>query len=179
MIGLRSRVPSRSVILAIGILVVAACSGGPDDGAAAQPVDDVEIADGSDGSDPSGDVEAADDEPIEEAATVAAVDERTPAIDLDLPAIELETPVSGEGPRPELRWSPVDDASSYLVVLRADVDGAASWAWRGTATSVPVGPVEQPGLGAPEVREGMTWSVLAFDADDEPVAQSLERPIAP
>ncbi|MCC5948039.1 MAG: hypothetical protein JJT89_06240 [Nitriliruptoraceae bacterium] len=149
---------------------------------------DVEVATESEEPDATT-VEEADDGAVDRAddADVAdEVDEPTadavevaPAIDLDLPGIELLTPASGEGPRPELRWAEVDGASSYLVVLRRDADGAASWAWRGTGTSVPVGPVEQPGLGAPEVEAGMSWSVLAFDAADEPVAQSRERSIAP
>lgn len=134
-----------------------------DEGPAPGAPRDPDAADGADG----------------EADTDAMVDEAVPAIDLELPGIDLLTSTSGAGPRPELRWDAVDGADSYLVVLRRDLDGPASWAWRGTATAVVVGPVEQPGLGAPQVEDGMTWSVLALDADNVPIAQSQERPIGP
>ena len=120
-----------------------------------------------------------------EAAADAAADAAAPAtevaaaLDLGLPGITLLTPPAGEGPRPVLRWEPVPDADSYLVILRADVEAAASWVWRGTDTQIRVGFVTDPGLGGPEVQPGMVWSVLALDGEQVPVAQSAERSITP
>lgn len=116
-----------------------------------------------------------------EADRVTPVDagEIAPVLDLDLPGVTLVTARHGEGPRPVLRWEPVPDAANYLVVLRDGVEAPASWVWRGTNVEVQVGFGDRPGLGGPEVRPGMVWSVLAFDADDAPIAQSDERPIAP
>lgn len=123
--------------------------------------------------------ETAEPEVVEEEPSEPEAEEGPPAFELDLPGIELLTPMSGEGQRPVLTWDSVDGAASYLVVLRAAPEAPASWLWRGDRTEIRVGFVTDPGLGGPEVRDGMVWSVLAFDADDVPLAQSGQRPIAP
>jgi hypothetical protein len=107
------------------------------------------------------------------------VTEGAPRPDLGLPAVTLLTPSTGQGPRPVLEWEPVDTAVTYAVSVYAGAGEPARWSWRGTATSVRVGFVDDPSVGGPNVVAGMTWSVLALDADDEPVAQSNERPLGP
>lgn len=140
-----------------------------------------EVADppAEDDPEPTPDPEDGAEEPDEPEAAPSEAEQLPPALELELPEITLLTPGSGEGPRPVLSWEPVPDAATYLVLLRSEPDGPAVWAWRGEDTEIRVGFVEQPGLGGPEVDEGMVWSVLALDADDLPVAQSGERPIAP
>jgi len=117
--------------------------------------------------------------PPQEEAPLPAVEEGAPALALDLPGIELLTPTGGGGERPVLSWASVEGTASYLVVLRADPEAPASWLWRGDRTEIQVGFVTDPGLGGPEIRDAMVWSVLAFDADDVPIAQSGQRSIAP
>lgn len=94
--------------------------------------------------------------------------------------IELRTPTEGEGLRPTLRWVAVDGADLYGVYLY-DPDGAVYWTWRGEGTEVPVGgsPRLDDDAPGPRVTPGMTWAVVAWDADLLPVAASAERPIGP
>lgn len=115
----------------------------------------------------------------EEASTVADEPEGPPRPDLGLPEVVLTTPQAGEGPRPLLTWEPVDGAATYAVTVYAGAGEAARWSWRGEETSVRVGFVEDTTVGGPNVIEGMTWGVLALDGDDEPIAQSNERPLDP
>ena len=137
--------------------------------------------DGSASDDPPADatveeVEPAADEP-DEADEAAAAGPARP--DLELPGVELTAPASGQGPRPELTWEPVDDAATYAVTLYAGPEAPAVWSWRGEDTSVRVGFVDDATAGGPNVTEGMTWAVIALDADDEPIAQSEQRRIGP
>lgn len=98
---------------------------------------------------------------------------------IDVGLVELTTPVTGGGPRPVLSWEPVDGAAVYAVVVH-DVDGAPYWGWELEDTSVRLGLEERPDSApGPRVAEGMTWSVVAYDADWLPLAASERRPIAP
>lgn len=97
-----------------------------------------------------------------------------------LPPVELSTEQSGGGDRPLLEWVPVEGVDVYGVYLYAP-DESIYWTWQGYETSVFVGgetqlPDSMPG---PSVVDGMTWSVVGFDADFLPVAVSDVRPIAP
>lgn len=123
-------------------------------------------------------VDVAGEEP-EKASSVADAPEGPPRPDLGLPEMVLTTPQAGEGPRPVLTWEPVDGAATYAVTVYAGAGEAARWSWRGQETSVRVGFVEDTTVGGPNVIDGMTWGVLALDSDDEPIAQSNERPLAP
>jgi hypothetical protein len=94
--------------------------------------------------------------------------------------IVLRTPTSGGGERPLLEWERSAGAEHYVVFLYAP-SGEAYWVWSGDDTSVHVGGEPQlgPGSPGPNVVEGMSWAVIAYDADMVPVAVSERRPIAP
>lgn len=129
------------------------------------PAPDDAVSDGAEDT-----VEPVDEEPEE-------VQEGEPRLALDLPGIVLETPAAGGGRSPELSWQPVDGAARYSVTIYRDGE-RAYWGWRGQQTSVIVG--EEVGTAAgPWIEPGMTWTVMAFDADGEMIAQSGERPIEP
>lgn len=82
--------------------------------------------------------------------------------------------------RPLLAWAPVDDAVLYSVTVTAPT-GEAYWAWQTDATSVHLGgdPRLDDDQSGPSTLPGMTWSVIAFDADDRPVAASVEAVLHP
>lgn len=92
----------------------------------------------------------------------------------------LTTPTSGGGIRPVLAWDPVNGADWYGVYLYAP-NHKLYWSWQGRESSVPVGgrpKLNDDSLG-PSVVVGMTWSVIAYDAQDLPIASGGPRPIAP
>jgi hypothetical protein len=92
----------------------------------------------------------------------------------------LTTPTSGGGIRPVLAWDPVDGADWYGVYLYAP-NHKLYWSWQGRESSVPVGgrpKLNDDSLG-PSAVVGMTWSVIAYDAEDLPVASGGPRPIGP
>ena len=134
---------------------------------------------GGDGSTPSG---ASTTLPGGSVATTAPeVDQPGPPMFAGLDgAIVLQTPASGGGERPLLEWEPSAGAEHYVVFLYAP-SGEAYWVWSGDDTSVHVGGEPQlgPGSPGPDVVEGMSWAVIAYDADMVPVAVSERRPIAP
>lgn len=89
------------------------------------------------------------------------------------------TPVSGGGARPVLEWEPVDGTDDYVVMVHA-ADDAPYWSWSTSDTQVRVGLTDRPDTApGPRVAEGMTWVVVARDADGLPIATSPRRPIAP
>ena len=95
--------------------------------------------------------------------------------------IELLTPEQGAGAYPLFEWTAVPDAAFYLLFV-FDTDGVTYWAWDGTATSVYLGGLDQPptpGSMGPVLDAPMSWAVIAFDAADNLIASSAERPIAP
>ena len=94
--------------------------------------------------------------------------------------VVLKTPSSGGGSRPLLEWEPVTGADHYGVYLYAP-GGDIYWAWTGRETSIHVGgePQLREGAPGPRVAEGMSWAVIAYDADLLPTAVSELRPIAP
>lgn len=94
--------------------------------------------------------------------------------------VEQLTAPTGEGDRPLLSWEPIDEASTYLVIVY-DADGAAYWSAITEQTEVYVGgplpiPAERTG---PRVSSGFTWAVFADDADGALLAASGRRPIEP
>ncbi len=97
-----------------------------------------------------------------------------------LDRIRLLTPTSGNGPRPVLQWEAADGADRYGVYLY-DSEGELYWSWQGRETKIPVGGrprLVENALG-PRVAEGMTWTVIGFDAEQLPVAAGGSRSIAP
>ena len=97
-----------------------------------------------------------------------------------LDRITLITPLSGGGTRPVMEWEPFEGADRYGVYLYAPGD-RLYWSWQGRETSVPVGgfpQLREDALG-PSIADGMTWMVIAYDADQFPLAASELRPISP
>jgi hypothetical protein len=95
--------------------------------------------------------------------------------------VTLLTPKQGGGIRPVLRWKPVPDTATYLLVVQ-DTKGRAYWSWQGTKTEVPMGGGEKPsrpGSGGPRVARGYRWIVSAYGASGELLAISKLRPISP
>lgn len=104
---------------------------------------------------------------------------------IDAPGIETTVelvgpPTTGAGSIPTFEWSAVDDASVYRLAVMDD-DGAAVWAWEGSATSIILGavPGREEGDGGPILTSGSTWSVVALDADGHVIAVSALRPVSP
>jgi hypothetical protein len=97
-----------------------------------------------------------------------------------LEGIALLTPTEGGGTRPILEWEGVEGADRYGVYLY-DQEGKLYWSWQGRETSIPVG--GKPRLGedalGPQVSAGMSWTVIAFDADQAPLAAGGPQVIAP
>lgn len=142
--------------LVAALLLLGACSSGGDD----------------DSSTP-------EDAPTETTEPAVEVDPRYEALIGALGSIELTTDESGGGDRPVLSWEPVADAANYRVVV-LDADGQPYWGWTTTETELVVGAVERPeGAPGPRIAEGMSWSVIADDADGIPIAVSARQPIAP
>lgn len=119
-------------------------------------------------------------DPDSPAAETVVEDELSAGALMGLPGIELFTPVSGSGTRPILEWGAVDGAAYYMVSIRT-LEGAGYWAWRTADSSVPVGghPRLNEAAVGPRVAPGMLWSVVAFDSEDNLIAASNHRPIAP
>jgi hypothetical protein len=173
----------RIVTLSVAALLLVGCSevftellGDEEDGGDTEVVE--EPSDVGDTGSPEEDSDTVAEDP-DEASPVAEAPDGPPRPDLGLPDVVLTTPRSGEGPRPLLTWEAVDGAATYAVTVYAGSGEPARWSWRGEGTSVRVGFVEDTTVGGPNIIDGMTWSVIALDGDDEPVAQSNERPLAP
>jgi hypothetical protein len=169
-------------------LIVSACSGSGGDADPEASADTVAPAqqDSTD-STPVADDEAGD--PTTPADPPAAPSESTPEQpvlsteplfgDFDQ-SIELLTSFEGGGIRPTLEWTEVAGVDHYGVYLYAP-SGAVYWAWRGRTTSIVVGgePRLADAAAGPSVSNGMTWAVVAYDADLLPLAVSPAAPIAP
>lgn len=94
--------------------------------------------------------------------------------------LDLVTPTSGGGIRPELEWEPFPGADHYSLYLYAP-DGSVYWVWSGMGTSVHVGgePQLRDGAPGPSVIGGMSWAVMAHDANQIAIAVSARRSISP
>lgn len=98
---------------------------------------------------------------------------------VDVPEIDQLTPTTGVGGRPLIEWSAFDDAHAYeLTVFGAG--GTIYWSAVGPETSIYLGgaPASDQSPG-PQIQDGMTWAVVALDADGNVIAQSRIRPINP
>ena len=98
----------------------------------------------------------------------------------NLDPVTLLTPTSGSGRRPLLEWTPVAGADHYGAYLYAP-SGAIYWAWSGRRTAIHVGgePQLRDRAAGPSVSRGMTWAVIAYNADMLPIAASELRSISP
>lgn len=100
---------------------------------------------------------------------------------IGLPGITLLTPTENAGVKPLFEWSPVEGADWYSLVL-TNSEGKNYWAWMGSKTSIYLGgTTTQPDDNAagPILQPGMTWAVIAYDADGKILAASHIRPISP
>lgn len=181
--GRRGRVAARTLgpVLA-SVLLLVACD---DDPSPSEPADaaDVEV---DDEVAPEEEAAATDDAGAEDDVDAAASDaaqEQPPRVPVpDVAPIELLTPVAGGGAWPQLDWEPVADGERYRVRVYGP-DGRAFWGWMGTDDQVIFGGFprtpEDGSAVTPQVLDGMSWSVIAFDADGRIVGQSGERPLEP
>jgi hypothetical protein len=179
--------PVASTILAFA-LVAAACSGGGGDAdSEASPDIDPPAEQDSTATTPVSDEEATD--PTTPTGPPATTPDSTPGTtpisteplfgQFDQ-SIELLTSSEGGGIRPILEWTEVAGVDHYGVYLYAP-NGAIYWAWRGRTTSIVVGgePRLADAAAGPSVSDGMTWAVVAYDADLLPLAVSPAAPISP
>jgi hypothetical protein len=94
--------------------------------------------------------------------------------------LELFTAASGGGTRPLLEWSNVEGADTYSVVVY-DPEGTPYWQALTDETSIYVGGSiqlleDRPG---PRISVGSSWSVVALDGDQLPLAISGIASIGP
>lgn len=123
--------------------------------------------------------------------TPAAVDTAPPSSDteptadiaatrdaLALDALTLD-PADEGGSHPTLSWQPVDGADSYWLVVH-DADRRPYWSWTGSVTTVRFGGGDRAETNqTAALHDTMTWSVIALDAEGNPIALSDEAPLTP
>ena len=98
-----------------------------------------------------------------------------------LTTIELLTASSGAGEKPLFEWSPVDGAAQYSLFLQF-TDGQPYWSWLGNSTSVYLGGSAEPppaDAAGPILLDGMSWAVIALDAEGNVIASSNLQSISP
>lgn len=98
-----------------------------------------------------------------------------------LATVELLTPSSGAGSKPKFEWSSVDGAAQYSLFLQFS-DGQPYWSWTGSSTSIYLGGLDSAppeDAAGPILLEGMSWAVIALDADGNVIASSNLQTISP
>lgn len=122
------------------------------------------------------------------ASTNQAPDQTTPPNDrplvLAVPSgeatITLDTPESGGGKHPLLKWSELDGTAYYGVYIYAP-SGDAYWFWRGETNEIFVGgsiQLDDDAMGFAITAE-MTWGVVGYSEDGSVVGVSELAPLAP
>lgn len=105
--------------------------------------------------------------------TVAAPD--------DPPPVTILTSPSDNGDHPLIEWTPVADATDYLVVVSAP-DGVY-WSWWGAETAVFLGGTSAAappeGASGARLHAPMTVEVFAHGPAGDPLGSSRPSPIAP
>lgn len=163
--------------MALAAIAFAACSGSAENSESSLPSTPIDAAVEADTSaNPDG---ASADSTVVITETPETTEPPTPLYG-DFPLVELLTPSAGGGVRPELRWTPIDGADHYGVVVYAP-DGQVYWTWRGRSTAVHVGgePRLDDAVPGPGVIEGMSWAAFAYDADLLPIAVSQLATLSP
>lgn len=173
-----------SLVAGLAVVGLVACGDTPDatvtapvstappdpEGAGADDVDDVDTDDVE--------VDEVDDGEPSDAGDDAPAAPGRPA----LPALGDVTLLTepSDVQRPLLEWEPVPGAAVYSVSVFTP-DGVGYWAWRTEATSVHLGgdPQLRDDVSGPSTAPGMTWSVLAFDGDQMPIAASVRAVLHP
>jgi len=95
--------------------------------------------------------------------------------------IELMTATTGAGVKPLFEWSLVDGATRYSLFLQFS-DGQPYWSWLGSSTSVYLGGYDTPpseDAAGPILLDGMSWAVIALDAEGNVIASSKLQSISP
>lgn len=168
--------------LVAAALLLSACDADRPGSSGSPSVDDGTTSDAEaagDAADGSGTAETSDEEEGAADRSPPTQTSQPFAEGLGLPAIYVQPVGSGAGERPELSWDAVDDAARYTVTVFGP-DDAPYWAWEGTQPAVRVGGADLPDAAAgPALSEGMSWVVVAHDADGAPIALSERWPISP
>lgn len=167
----------------VAALLLSACDADmPDPSGSPESVDDGTTSDAeaaSDAADEPGTAVTSDEEEGSADRSPTTETSQPFAEGLGLPAIDVQPVGSGAGERPELTWDAVDAAARYTVTVFGP-DDAPYWAWEGTQPVVRVGGADLPDEAAgPALSEGMSWVVVAHDADGAPIALSERWPISP
>lgn len=167
-----------AIPLLVAVLTVGSCSGGDDSAVVAETTSGVTSLPSAVPAVATSTAAPSTAQPAEPAPTTTT--RPPPHFGAFDQTIDLLTPPDGSGIRPELRWSAVGGADHYGVYLYAP-DGSIYWSWSGRATAVPVGgePRLVDSAPGPSVVDGMTWAVIAYDADLLPLAISPLGAIAP
>ena len=178
----------RRIVIPLTLLMLAACSGGDVDDAAAPIGSDtvVETVDSEAGGGATGSNVGSDDPSVttpttvSDATTSTTVVEAVPVEPLLNGALLIPTltpAVVGEL-RPVLEWEPVDGAAKYSVVV-LDETGEPYWIWSGPESEITLGgaPSSDFGVG-PIIGVDYSWSVAAFAAEGEFLAISGAVPIS-
>lgn len=180
-----------ATIVGAAVLLVA-CSGGDDSGDVATATTDEPAAETSSTTEPdapsdtvpdtTADSTAAPDTAVETTAAPAATAPPTtppaepePLLSGFDDLIELTVEPGSIPDRPVLAWTAVDGADHYGAYVYAP-SGEIYWAWQGRETSVPLGGAigDAPG---PLAADGMTWAVIAYDAELLPITVSVVEPL--
>lgn len=166
-----------AIALALALVSVTACGGDDDDGDAAAST--VGAPASTDAEPTAASTTIADEAPADATTTTEPAPSGPSSPALGLPELTLLTEPS-EDQRPLLEWEPVDGAQQYSVSVFAP-SGRGYWAWRTDGTSVPLGgePRLRDDVSGPSTAPGMTWSVVALDADGRPIAASVESVLRP
>ncbi len=163
--------------LVVTATILAGCGGSGDDIAATPTT--VEVS----GTDTTDNTVANTSAPAPTVPTPSSIENTTTtepkgADTLPNPFEEITVLATEAGPRPTLAWEPVDGAALYqLTVL--DAAGDPYWSWSGEETSIPFGGVSNPDAGGAIVFEPMTWTVVARDANSQPLAMSSGLTLEP
>jgi hypothetical protein len=162
------------VVVAVGGLVVAACSSSTGDTT-------VSTALSSQGSDTTVSTALSgqgSDTTVTATATLILPGESIVAGFLVVDLVEPSS--SGAGEYPLFGWEPVTGAASYQLVVSGP--SGPTWAWEGSETEIRLGALEgEPpsGYGGPRLAGPSCWSVVALDADGHVVAASEVVPVSP
>lgn len=96
-------------------------------------------------------------------------------------SIDLLTPPSGAGSKPHFEWSAIEGALQYTLFLQF-TDGQPYWSWTGSGTSIYLGGSDSPppeDAAGPVLLDGMSWAVIALDAEGNVIASSNLQQISP
>jgi hypothetical protein len=170
------------LLIVILLFTTYACSSGSDSNqpAAIQGTSPSELAPASQNTQPADRQDNPATETPEEASSQIGLEE--PLLpDINLPEIEQMTPRENAGLKPLFEWTAVDGAEWYALVVK-NADGQTYWAWMGPENSIYLGGTTTPpgdDRAGPFLEDGMKWAVIAYDAEDHPIAASSLRPISP